>query len=125
MWKYDRKSKTLTHNGSFVAYGYSGKGAYKDHPEYQNIKSHHGGANAAPLPAGTYIISPPFNSPATGPYAMRLKPSSSNQMFGRGDFEIHGDKIADPGNASDGCIILGPSVRKHIWMSGDRGLIVE
>lgn len=45
--------------------------------------------------------------------------------LGRTAFQIHGDKIADPGNASTGCIILGPTIRPKIANSGDDILKVE
>ncbi|WP_208952527.1 tlde1 domain-containing protein [Rahnella sp. ChDrAdgB13] len=125
MWEYDRASGSLKHNGTTISSGYSGKGKYKNRPEQEAYKAPHGSPNAAPLPAGSYTITSPFNSHVTGPYAMRLMPNSSNNMHGRGDFEIHGDKGSDPGNASEGCIVIAPSIRRQIWASGDRNLSVK
>jgi len=124
-WEYDRASGTLTHNGTVKTTGYSGKGRYKNHPETEAIHAPHGSPDAAPLPSGSYTISAPFNSHVTGAYAMRLNPNSSNTMFGRGDFEIHGDSRQHPGEASEGCVVIAPSVRREIWASGDRTLKVR
>lgn len=43
----------------------------------------------------------------------------------RDHFLIHGERRNGvPGNASTGCIILGPDIRNQINASGDRDLIV-
>ncbi len=38
---------------------------------------------------------------------------------------IHGDSTTEPGQASQGCIILPLQIRKKIWDSNDRDLRVE
>jgi len=124
-WEYDRASGRLTHNGSTRATGYSGKGRYKNHPEQDAYHAPHGSPDAGPLPSGNYTITAPFNSRVTGPYAMRLNPNSANNMHGRGDFEIHGDKRSAPGTASEGGIVIGPMTRREIWASGDTALRVK
>ena len=43
---------------------------------------------------------------------------------GRTAFLIHGDSIKHPGDASEGCIILGPHIRTRIAASGDTVLNV-
>jgi hypothetical protein len=57
---------------------------------------------------------------------MSLTPIGCN-LSGRTDFLIHGDSIDahHQGNASQGCIILPPEVRKAIWDTNDRTLSVE
>ena len=55
---------------------------------------------------------------------MHLWPDAANQMFGRGDFLLHGDSIEHPGCASKGCIIMPRDVRQQVWQSGDRELQV-
>lgn len=46
-------------------------------------------------------------------------------MHGRAGFYMHGDKVAAPGNASEGCIIMPRAVRAQCWAnaSHDNGLI--
>lgn len=45
---------------------------------------------------------------------LREGPDPANDMCGRGGFLIHGDSTADPGTASQGCIILNRSQREQI-----------
>jgi hypothetical protein len=45
---------------------------------------------------------------------MRLEPDPTNEMFGRGDFLIHGDNSEGNFSASEGCIILAHDVRVKI-----------
>jgi hypothetical protein len=45
-------------------------------------------------------------------------------MFGRCGFFCHGDSIAHPGHASDGCIIQDLTTRHRMWSSGDHELDV-
>jgi hypothetical protein len=40
-------------------------------------------------------------------------------MFGRGLFLVHGDSIANPGEASEGCIIMPHGVRVNWLQTGD------
>ena len=57
---------------------------------------------------------------------MYLAPAPDNVMFDRGGFFIHSDAIHDPGNASEGCIVVDPpALRWTIWNSGDHYLTVE
>ncbi|MGK3131451.1 tlde1 domain-containing protein [Pantoea sp. C8B4] len=51
---------------------------------------------------------------------MRLQPAPSNVMYGRAGFLIHGDSVAHPGGASNGCIVMPLNIRHKIWSSGDR-----
>jgi hypothetical protein len=39
--------------------------------------------------------------------------------YGRDGFMIHGDSIANPGTASEGCIVLRRNERQAIWESND------
>lgn len=105
-------------SGAIEGAGYSGKGPYKNLATAQAIASH------GPIPEGCYTIEPPIDSPTHGPFAMHLTPDPANEMFGRSAFLIHGDSKSDPGNASEGCIILDRSAREKIWQSGDRDLKV-
>jgi hypothetical protein len=49
---------------------------------------------------------------------MTLTPVGHN-AHGRTHFLIHGDSITDPGNASQGCIVLRKKLREAIAVSGD------
>jgi len=59
--------------------------------------------NAGPIPAGKYTIT---NSCSGVGERCDLKPDSSNNMFGRNKFQIHGDNGKGDKSASQGCIIL-------------------
>jgi Protein of unknown function (DUF2778) len=119
MWTYEQSTgDMLDPNGNLLAVGYSGAGAAKNNPAYQNV------VDAGPIPQGEYMIGLPIDSPTHGPHAMPLTPSADNQMFGRDEFLIHGDSITNPGNASEGCIILPLFARERISESGDYELRV-
>ena len=118
-WTYlQRSGELLDPAGKLAAIGYSGMGPEKNDPAAQNIP------NMGPLPVGRYTINAPFNSPKLGPWAMYLTPDPANQEFGRGGFFMHGDSIAHPGCASEGCIVMPEIVRQAVWASGDRELQV-
>ena len=57
-----------------------------------------------------------------GPVAIPLTPDPNNDMCNRSGFFIHGDSVSDPGNASDGCIILRRASRDAISSSNDKTL---
>jgi hypothetical protein len=65
-----------------------------------------------------------------GPYVIILTPSAETRQrvsdLGRDpdSFRIHGDSIARPGYASQGCIILGHPARFAMWTSLDHELNV-
>ena len=80
--------------------------------------------NAGPIPQGTYTIGGAHNSPNTGPDTMRLTPSPTNDMYGRSDFEMHGDNRQQNHTASDGCIIMPHDVRDQVNNSADKTLVV-
>jgi hypothetical protein len=85
--------------------GYAGRGPGKNNPQAQGLR------NLGPLPRGRYLVRPPHYHPRLGPMAFRLVPQPSNEMCGRSGFLIHGDSRRNPGQASRGCIILGPADR--------------
>jgi hypothetical protein len=91
-----------------LATGYSGS-------EEQGGKNNPGTqckADIGPIPRGSYTIGPPFNGPS--PFSLRLTPASANDVCGRSGFLIHGDSVAHPGTASQGCIILARPARERI-----------
>lgn len=98
--------------------GYAGRGDGKNNPDMQDVK------DVGPLPRGVYIAGEPHDYEKVGKFAMRLTPSPENEMFGRADFFLHGDKQSDPGNASEGCIILPRNLREAFWNSGDHNIQV-
>ncbi|KYQ89456.1 hypothetical protein DLAC_10125 [Tieghemostelium lacteum] len=120
-WTYSQTTGRISgvfQGKPYTAQGYSGRGIYKNVPEYQYVK------NQGPIPQGTYTIGKPHVSVKTGRYVMDLTPNPNNNMFGRSDFQIHGDSILDPGNASNGCIVLSHDARVTIYTSGDLILTV-
>lgn len=118
MWTYDQSSGRLTRNGVFASTGYSGKGRGKNKPALEAMQG------VGPIPAGKWRMTGIYNSARVGPYAIVLEPEPGTDTKGRSAFRIHGDSIANPGDASKGCIILPRRVREAMWSSGDRALNV-
>src|SRR5579859_5974501 len=92
--------------GTLLGKGYSGRNEGRNNPELQAVH------NVGPLPRGPYTIGPAELHPVLGPVAMPLTPEDGNQMFGRGDFWIHGDNATH--DASHGCIVIDRDVRQHV-----------
>jgi Protein of unknown function (DUF2778) len=119
VWIYEQKTGWLLYSAregssELVSRGYSGSGEGKNDPAMESHPS------LGPIPIGTYhIVLQPFESPAHGPCCLRLVPASTNEMFGRSGFLIHGDSIVKPGMASRGCIILPRNIRDRIIASRD------
>lgn len=114
-----RTGNLYNKNGMLIWTGYSGHSTGLNNPDMQ---SEHG---FGPLPCGIYTIGAPFTSEHTGANAMRLIPDPGNKMFGRGDFEIHGDNDKADKSASNGCIVKSPAaVRLMAWNDGDHVLRV-
>lgn len=105
-------------DGSLLTTGYSGKGQFKNDPNSEALH------NRGPIPQGNYFIGDPIDTQTHGPHVLPLTPSPANIMFGRSGFLIHGDSIVDPGNASEGCIILPLFARESISSSEDSELCV-
>lgn len=119
MWVFEQSSGRMSDSlGRTLADGYAGNGAGKNNPAMQNVHQ------VGPLPVGLYTILAPEEGHPTGPYTLPLVPDATNVMFGRSEFRIHGDSLESPGNASDGCIVMPPEARRHIWESGDHRLEV-
>ncbi|MBB5418153.1 hypothetical protein OKW33_004956 [Paraburkholderia atlantica] len=120
VWIYKHECHLLYHNDKLVTdKGYSGKGEHKNKHSSQYVR------DRGPIPVGLYEITAPFPHPKTGPHSMRLNPVAGTSLGGRDGFMIHGDSMKEPGNASNGCIVLHLPYRKQIWNSGDRMLRVE
>ncbi len=122
MWQYQQTTGQMRDaDGNLLATGYSGAGDDKNNPSAENI------SGKGPIPTGFYEIEKPaFHDSEKGPLVMRLIPDSDNEMYGRSGFMIHGDSIAAPGTASEGCIIMSHEARQTIADSEDCDLeIVE
>jgi hypothetical protein len=91
---------------------YSGDPAHKNDPLATNMKAQ------GPIPVGVYWIGEPRDTDKHGPYFIPLIPVPGSEMFGRSAFGFHGDNIAHPGTASEGCVIgprlLREQVGQHI-----------
>jgi hypothetical protein len=115
MWTYfQRTGALLDQYQNRVCVGYAGKGEGKNNPEFQHVK------NVGPLPAGVYLMTDIIKEGAkTGPMTIILKPHPENKMYRRSGFLIHGDSMAKPGEASEGCIIIPRVERLRLWESPD------
>ena len=118
MWRFCQSTGELSQDGTLIATGYSGYGDGRDNPADQDT------ANVGPIPAGSYLIGPVFDSEAHGPVVMRLTPQPGTNIFGRSGFLIHGDSIFSPGTASHGCIVVPRLARLAIANSHDVNLVV-
>ncbi len=120
MWTFVQRTGELLHNGIVVSKdGYSGAGDGKNNPALQNVH------NVGPIPCGMWeICGPPYDTTQHGPYVLRLEPAKGTETFGRVGFLMHGDSIAAPGTASQGCIVQERRVRSMVWQSGDRAIEV-
>lgn len=132
MWIYKQGSGWLNQNTTLVGTGYAGREAGKNNPAMQNVKG------IGPLPVGFYVIGSPHDYIGTkcstcglvhqnsvGKYALGLNPDSSNNMFGRDSFYMHGDSAEHPGLASHGCIVQQLLIRQKVATSTDKILKVE
>lgn len=118
-WTYHQSTGYLDDpEGVPAAQGYAGHGEGKNNPSMQAER------NIGPLPTGRYTMLALVDSPHTGPDTIILEPHPDNEMFGRGEFRIHGDSVSDPGSASDGCIIMPRPTRIEVWHSTDHQLEV-
>ncbi|MNG04647.1 hypothetical protein D3C84_877970 [compost metagenome] len=122
MWIYNQNTGGLHYSGDPVVaprfVGYSGVVPYRNIPDKQCYQ------DLGPIPRGTYKMIGLKSNPTE--YTIILIPDVSNDMCGRSNFLIHGDSVAFPGWASEGCIIISPvSARRIIWDSGDRDLEVR
>lgn len=119
MFTYQQSTgKISAGDGSLLGTGWAGQEAGKNNPAMQNA------ANIGPLPRGRYTIGPAYHHPELGAVTMNLTPDTTNEMFGRADFRIHGASFTDPEHSSEGCIIQTRPVREMIDASSDRDLSV-
>jgi hypothetical protein len=120
-WIYESSTGSLLYSetdsmfGTLVGKGYSGKKGFKNNVLFDTVK------DVGPIPPGKYIIGLSYQSISKGPMTMNLNPFGHNAS-GRTLFRIHGNNRIN--DASQGCIILGPDLRKKLGKSSDRVLIV-
>lgn len=115
MWRFEQYTGFWANPANEVIYrhAYAGRDAGKNNPDMQDVKG------VGPLPRGFYTAGEPHDDAVVGKYALRLTPSSDNEMFGRNSFFLHGDSLEHFGLASHGCIVLPRVLREHFWNSGD------
>lgn len=112
-----------------VGSGYAGHGSGVNNPGSQCVQGdpNHPDTNAGPPPRGGYTIGPLQNNRSadgsrTFRNSLRLTPDPNNDMCNptRAGFLIHGSNDPSQKNASQGCVILPPDVRKKIGQSPDK-----
>jgi type VI secretion system (T6SS) effector TldE1-like protein len=104
--------QAISHALTVIGTGYAGGNCGKN-PEGRNNPAMEGVRCVGPLPRGVYTIGAPVDHTHLGPCAMPLTPDPANDMMGRSAFFIHADTVTF-GDASEGCIVLGPTIRRHI-----------
>jgi Protein of unknown function (DUF2778) len=112
MWQYRQSNGDSSRDGHSIGAGYSGRGAGKFNPAME------GERNVGPIPRGMYRIGGQFDHPTKGSVTMGLTPVG-HAALGRTEFLIHGDSREHPGEASEGCIVLGRVLRQVVADSGD------
>lgn len=110
------------YGGNIYAVGYSGHGAGLNNPAAQDQ------ANVGPIPTGTYTLSGAYSS-STGRPTFDTMPSSDTRGGFPEDrnpdsFRIHADNSDHDFSASEGCIILDPSVRSQLE-AGDTVTVIS
>lgn len=101
----------ITDIGDFRFFGWAGHGPHRNNPKSQEIRG------KGPLPVGFYRVAEAAHRRFHAP-AFQLAPYSTNEMFGRSAFWIHG------GTKSDGCIMLQRTARTMLKLLGVRTLEV-
>jgi Protein of unknown function (DUF2778) len=116
-WQYQQSTGELSYNGEFEGTGYSGTGVGWNNPAQETVP------NVGPIPTGNYMIGAAYDDiGGLGPCVMHLDPDEDTDTYDRSLFRIHGDNVNH--DASHGCIILGPAIRRKIAASADRALVV-
>lgn len=110
LYQIDTGSLTI-HSKTFpdyIAYCYSGLAECKNKSTKVAVEKR------GPIPPGTYKIGSAHLSPKSGPLTMNLTPGPGNVTYDRSGFEIHGDSVEHPGQASHGCIVASHAARLKI-----------
>ena len=123
-WTYEQTTgRFISPDGEILATGYAG-GNCGANPEGKNNPAAQALPGIGPLPQGVYTFTQHVDSPKLGPFAILLVPDPENEMFGRSVFRMHGDSIAHPGAASEGCIVMPRAVREAVFDSDDHTITV-
>ena len=125
MWTFEQSTgKLYNKQGTLVtAHAYAGGNCGKS-PEGKNNPDMQNVPKVGPLPCGLYTLGKVVLESHLGPFAIPLIPDPSNEMFGRGEFFIHGDTVPS-GNASEGCLILPRELREEIYASHEQLQVVK
>jgi Protein of unknown function (DUF2778) len=108
-WRYQQSTGDLWRDEAFIGVGYSGHAQGLDNPADQAV------VGVGPLPIGGYTIGAPKDPPDhLGPLAMPLTPNAGANTHGRSAFFMHGDNAEMNHTGSDGCIVMGPSIRAQV-----------
>lgn len=118
MFEYSQSTGILSHGGEPIGKGYAGHGEGLNNPKLEMVH------NLGPLPKGTWEIGLFFDDKHLGYCVAALRPTSQD-VFGRGGFFIHGDNKRMNHTASDGCIILSKTLRELIRDSGETEITVK
>ncbi|UJR17040.1 hypothetical protein I4U23_003938 [Adineta vaga] len=95
----------ITSDGTSYS-GYSGNGEGLNNPAKESVRC------VGPIPKGEYTVT--SSNTSKGPTTLVLTPATSNTMYDRSGFLIHGDNKKKDYSASKGCIIVGPDARQKI-----------
>lgn len=112
MWTYSQSTGILS-DGEPKGKGYSGHGQGLNNAKLEMVH------NLGPIPKGVWEIGMFFDDQHLGVCVAALKPTSQD-VFGRGGFFIHGDNKYMNYSASDGCIILSRQLREAIKNSNEK-----
>lgn len=115
-WTYKQSTGEMISPNGAVTIGYSGHGKGRNNPAMQGTQK------IGPIPLGVYTIGKAYDHPHLGPCVMNLEPLPDIDTLGRSLFRIHGNDAQN--DASQGCVIIGPTTRKTIATSDDRILTV-
>jgi len=96
---------TDNQNGQSIS-AYSGDQSHYNEAQYQQLSAQ------GPLPNGYYKVASCGSH--IGPHSCALEPINGTNTYGRSGFYIHGDNAQMDHTASEGCIIVGPSMRQNV-----------
>ena len=120
MLTYSQTNGTVTNDsGIVIASGWSGNHNGKNNPLMQNVPC------IGPLPQGLYTICAwEALHDHLGQMVAFLRPDKGNEMFGRGDFFMHGPSSTHYGQESKGCIVIPHDDRETVKYTGETDLLV-
>lgn len=119
IYTYEQCSgKLFDGSGEFIGVGYAGGNCGKN-PEGVNNPAMQEMRSVGPLPQGLYSLGAVVEGSHLGVFAIPLMPDPANEMFGRSAFYCHGDNKLGNQSASEGCIIMPPSIRRMIYAGID------